>query len=216
LEGAVRRNIESLVVDLSALKDGKTPDADGKQPVSSAPMTPAEAGLPAETSTGLIVTKWEYDQQAQKAAFEFKVKDDAADMFTLRSWALQQIRNVCTEEYTLANPGAKAGVLGFSLVSSLNRPEFRVDVAVYRIRPVNHLYDSATRTGTLTVDIGRQGQANYAETYKWALDNIGVICSSKEISMEAGQPPPEGARYMILSERTNRDGMLEITFKVVQ
>ena len=77
-------------------------------------------------------------------------------------------------------------------------------------------YDAATRTGTLKVGVGPREDKSYAEAYKWALDNIGTICSSKEIAMEAGKAPPQGARYKILSEKTTDDGVLEITFEVLQ
>ncbi len=191
------------------------------EPVLTLSSTPPIADFVSTTATTdgvtpLLVTKWQYDQQAQTAVFAFTIKDEMADIFTLSSWALQQIRQICTDEYMSANAGAKAGVLGFSLVSSLNRPDFHVDVTVYTIRPMSHHYDSATRTGVLTVDIGWQGDINYAGTYKWALDNIGVICSSKEVGVESGQPLPEGARFEIISEKTNAANQLEITFRVIQ
>jgi len=107
-------------------------------------------------------------------------------------------------------------LFGFSLISEFDMPKLTIRAAVHRIQPMSHSYDSATRTGTLKVNIGRQGDAHYAKAYKWALDNIGVICSSKEIGVTAGQPPPEGAMYSILSEKTHDDGTLEITFKVIQ
>ncbi|MCL1887769.1 MAG: PEGA domain-containing protein [Kiritimatiellaeota bacterium] len=183
-------------------------------PAPSPPPTPQPApAAVAEGKNPLRVKRWKYDQAEQKAEFEFTVISDEADIFALRPWALQQIRQVCNDEYTQANPGQTQNMLGFSLVTELDMPVFMVRVAVHRIQPMSHTYDASTRTGTLKVDIGRRGDADYAGAYKWALDNIGVICSSKSVAMEAGQPLPEGAQYIIVSEKTNDDGTLEITFK---
>ena len=162
------------------------------------------------------IKRWKYDQSAQTAQFEFEVTSEKADVFALRPWALRQIRQICNDEYTEANPGSTKGVLGFSLVTNLDMPKFLVDVTVYRVRPMSHSYDATTRIGILKVNIGQRGDANYSGAYKWALDNIGAICSSKEIAMEAGQPPPEGAKYEIISEKTSDDGILEIAFKILQ
>ena len=164
----------------------------------------------------LRIKKWKYDQKTQTAQFEFEITSEKANVFALRPWALRQIRQICNEEYADSNPGATKGMLGFSLVTNLDMPKFLVDVTVYRIRLMSHSYDDATRIGTLKVNIGQRGDANYAGAYKWALDNIGVICSNKEIAMEAGQPPPEGAQYSIISEKTTDEGILEITFKTLQ
>ena len=188
--------------------------------VVAAPLPAPVASVAAPVATAaenpLRIRKWEYDQETQKAVFEFNVVSDDADVFALRLWALQQIRQICNEEYAQANSGSGKSLLGFSLVSKLDMPKFVVDATVFRIRPMSHTYDAVTRTGSLKVNVGQRGDSNYAGAYKWALDNIGEICSSKAIAMEAGQPPPPGARYEILSEKTTDDGMLEIAFKVLQ
>ena len=161
----------------------------------------------------LRVKTWKYDQRSQSATFEFEVTRSDADMFVLREWALKQVRRVCDDEYRTANPDARDDHLEFALESELKMPLFFVNATVYQIRVVSHRYDSATRMGMLAVDIGRQ---NYRDAYKWALDNIGVICSSKEVGVESGQPLPEGARFEIVSEKTNAANQLEITFRVIQ
>ena len=190
-------------------------------PVPSPSPRPAPEPAPIMTAVAkdgnpLQIKKWKYDQDTQKAEFEFTIVSEKADIFTLRPWALQQIRQVCNDEYVSDNPGKDKSLLGFSLVSEFDDPTFRVHATVHRIQPMSHSYDTATRTGALKVSIGKQGDANYAGAYKWALANIGVICSSKEVAVEAGQPLPEGAMYEILSEKTADDGTLEIRFKVIQ
>ena len=136
-----------------------------------------------------------------------------ADMFALHPWALQEVGKICEREYRQPLGGS---MLGFTLETKFDRPKFMVYAIVHRIQPMSHSYDAATRTGVLRVNIGKSGDANYKDAYKWALDNIGVICSSKAIAMEAGQSPPPGAMYTIESEKTLDDGTLEISFKVVQ
>ncbi|MCL2103869.1 MAG: hypothetical protein FWH21_02235 [Kiritimatiellaeota bacterium] len=190
----------NIPVSIASASEAETPD------------TETEAG----TANPLRIKKWEYDQEAQKAVFVFDVLSEDADIFALRQWATQQIRRICNDEYTQANPGSTKGLLGFSLVSKLDMPVLSVNVTVHRILPMSHSYDAATRIGTLKMNIGQRGDANYTNAYRWALDNIGVICSSKEVGMEAGMPPPEGARYRIVSEKTADDGALEITFEVLQ
>ena len=138
----------------------------------------------------------EIRHETQKAEFEFVIVSEKSDIFTLRPWALQQIRKICEEEYAQGT-GHDAGLMGFSLISEYEEPAFRVYATVHRMKPMSHSYDTRTRTGVLKVNIGKQGDANYAKAYKWALSNIDVICSSKEIAMEAGQPPPPGAMYTI-------------------
>jgi len=93
---------------------------------------------------------------------------------------------------------------------------YPMEAAAHKVIPMSHHYDSATRRGVLTVDIGQRGDAHYAAAYTWALENIGVICSSKQVGLESGQPLPPGAVFVILSEKTNAENQLEITFEVVQ
>jgi len=204
-------SIPSTPINVSLRPDGSLPSQEGHQ----VPQ-PEQAPTLAEGKNPLRIKKWKYDQEEQKAEFEFTVVSEDADIFALRPWALQQIRKICNDEYAQANPGQSKSLLGFSLVSELDAPKLLVNVTVHRVRPMSHSYDAATRTGTLKVNVGKQGDANYAGAYKWALDNIGVICSSKEVAVEAGQPLAEGAMYEILSEKTDDDGTLEIKFRVVQ
>ena len=212
-----------IVECLRKIDQSSPPVMNVRQPAPPAPKPPEPSPAVSDMKPALVegknplqIKKWKYDQEAQKAEFEFTVVSEDADIFALRPWALQQIRKVCSDEYAQANPGQIKGMLGFSLVTELDTPKFLVNVTVHRVQPMNHSYDAATRIGTLKVNIGRQGDTNYAGAYKWALANIGVICSSKEVAVEAGQPLPEGARYEILSEKTADDGTLEIRFKIVQ
>jgi len=185
-------------------------------PVPVPKPVPETAPALVEGKNPLRIEKWDYDQDTQKAEFEFSVVSEDADIFALRPWALQQIRKICNDEYAQSSPSRRKDLLGFTLVTKLDRPKFTVYVTIHHIRPMSHSYDAATRTGTLKVNIGKQGDANYADAYKWALANIGVICSSKEVAVEAGQLLPEGAMYEILSETTGDDGTLEIRFRVIQ
>ena len=202
-------------------------EPDRSEPNAPTPPVPAHAPQPpplasetqparVEGKNPLRVQKWNYDQKTQTAEFEFNVVSEDADLFALRRWALQEIRQICNDEYAQSNQGLGKNMLGFSLVTTLDMPKFMVNVTVHRVQPMSHSYDARTRTGVLKVNIGQQGDASYAGAYKWALQNIDLICSSKEIALEAGQPLPPGAQYTIESEKTLDDGTLEITFKVVQ
>lgn len=71
-------------------------------------------------------------------------------------------------------------------------------------------YDSKTRNGTVTVDIGDKG----FQARLWVVKNIGAICSSKNISLEAGSEVFQGAKYQVLNESIE-NGQLTITFEAI-
>ena len=69
-------------------------------------------------------------------------------------------------------------------------------------------FDSMTKRGSVAVDIGDKG----FQARLWVVKNIGMICSSKNIAMEAGKESFSGAKYTILDESI-QSGLLTITFE---
>jgi len=75
------------------------------------------------------------------------------------------------------------------------------------IKVVNYQYDNATRKGTLSVDVSDYG----LDARDWVLKNIGKICSSKNLLLEAGEESDTGGKYRVLNE-SMKDGILTIEF----
>jgi hypothetical protein len=72
---------------------------------------------------------------------------------------------------------------------------------------VSYQYDAKTRRGVISVDMAGRS----IEARDWVVKNIGKICSSKELLMEAGQENGVGGHYRVLNE-TVKDGVLTIEF----
>lgn len=75
---------------------------------------------------------------------------------------------------------------------------------------VSYRFEAQTRNGELSVDINGKG----IEVRKWIIENIGEICSSQNIVLEAGKEPTEGGRYQILKESVE-NGILTIEFQAL-
>jgi hypothetical protein len=80
-------------------------------------------------------------------------------------------------------------------------------VSLSELKVVSYKYDDKTQRGSLSVDITGRG----IEVREWVLKNIGEICSSKELLLEAGQEPRRGGHYRVLNESV-KDGILTIEF----
>ncbi|MCU0858355.1 MAG: hypothetical protein MUC65_08135 [Pontiellaceae bacterium] len=77
-------------------------------------------------------------------------------------------------------------------------------------RIVEYNFDAKTGAGNLTVDIGKGG----FQARLWVVKNIGMICSSKNVAIDAGDEKFSGAKYTVLDESI-KDGLLKILFKAV-
>jgi len=75
---------------------------------------------------------------------------------------------------------------------------------------VSYTFDAKSRMGKLSVDITGKG----IEVRSWIVENIGEICSSHNVVLEAGKEPVKGGRYEILKESVT-DGILTIEFKAL-
>jgi len=75
------------------------------------------------------------------------------------------------------------------------------------LKVVSYQYDSRTDKGSLSVNISDYG----LDARDWVIKNIGKICSSKEVLLEAGQEKSTGGHYRVLNESL-KDGVLTIDF----
>ena len=75
-------------------------------------------------------------------------------------------------------------------------------------RVVSYQYEAKTQKGEISVDISGH---DFEKARNWIIKNVGAICSSKEILMEAGQENNTGGRYRVLNESI-KNGILTIEF----
>lgn len=78
------------------------------------------------------------------------------------------------------------------------------------IKIIEYRFDMSSKRGSLTIDIGDQG----FEARLFVIKNIGNICSSKNVLLEAGKERFSGARYQVLNESI-KEGLLKVEFEAV-
>jgi len=84
-------------------------------------------------------------------------------------------------------------------------------VPVYSTAPVvSYNFDTNTNKGILKVDINNKGM----EVRHSVVEHISDICSSHNVTLEAGKAPPVGARYEILNESVD-NGIFTIEFRAL-
>ncbi|MGE4488562.1 MAG: hypothetical protein AB7E95_03335 [Kiritimatiellales bacterium] len=72
----------------------------------------------------------------------------------------------------------------------------------------SYQFDSVSQKGVVIVDVGEKG----FQARNWVIKNIGMICSTKNVSLEAGNESFTGAKYKVLDEFI-QDGLLTIKFE---
>jgi hypothetical protein len=75
---------------------------------------------------------------------------------------------------------------------------------------VAYRYSAATRQGSISVNIEGMG----VNARHWLVENIGIICSDKNIALVAGEETRKGARYRVTNE-SFEDGILTIDFEAL-
>ena len=94
--------------------------------------------------------------------------------------------------------------------ASASVEDSKTNYAVSDFRIVEYNFNAQTGNGTVTVDIGGKG----FNARLWVIKNIGMICSSKNVALDAGNEAFNGAKYMILDESI-KNGKLRIVFQAV-
>lgn len=104
------------------------------------------------------------------------------------------------------NPDKANAVSSADLSTSKQSPPKNYTIEDFPIRA--YQFDAMTRRGSVTVDIGNKG----FQARMWVIKNIGMICSSKNVAMEAGKESFSGAKYTILNESI-QSGLLTVDFE---
>ena len=92
-----------------------------------------------------------------------------------------------------------------------SQPGAKADPAAFTVntfKVLDYQYDSKTRKGVFSVDLSGHP---FEQARGWVVANIGRICSSKEVLLEAGQESSSGGRYRVLNEAV-KDGVLTVEF----
>jgi len=85
----------------------------------------------------------------------------------------------------------------------------RSEVAITKDFKIIHFhYDDATKKGVISVRTYGRG----IKCREWLVKNIGAICSSKNVTLQAGSESKKGGRYRILSEKIEND-ILTVQFE---
>jgi hypothetical protein len=134
------------------------------------------------------------------------IAEDAAQQRLLKLKQLLDQGLVTPEEYETHRQAIVNGMRSSSV--SVDDSTTKYEVSDFRI--VEYDFDARTGTGSVTVDISGKG----FNARLWVVKNIGMICSSKNVALDAGNEAFNGAKYSILDESI-KDGLLKITFQAV-
>jgi hypothetical protein len=73
---------------------------------------------------------------------------------------------------------------------------------------VDYIFDAESNKGSITIDMQGQG----IEVRHRIVENIGKICSDKNITIIAGEEKRKGGRYRVLNESLI-NGLLTVEFE---
>lgn len=132
--------------------------------------------------------------------------EDAAQQKLLKLKQLLEQGLVTPEEYETHRQAIVSGMSASAV--SVDDSTTKYEVSDFRI--VEYNFDAKDGKGSVTVDIGGKG----FNARLWVVKNIGMICSSKNVALDAGNEAFNGAKYTILDESI-KDGFLKITFEAV-
>ncbi len=192
------------------------PPSSTSVPPHSLPPPPVLPAPPSRADGAL----WEVTGIRRTAGGRYEVRVAIADRsktFDI-GWAVEtEVRGIIREDFVNRHPGT-----GIQYVHGVVDWETEENgaVLVYRgwafsARPVSDgwTYDDGARRGTVRLRISEGMPADEAK--RWARENIEAIVKEKNVALEAGKAPPEGAVYRSLGE-TLEDGVLTVEFEAVE
>lgn len=155
---------------------------------------------------------------SREGRYEVRVRiADKSKTFDV-GWVVESdVKRMIREDYANRHPGT-----GIQYVRELVEWETEEDgaILVYRgwafsARPVSDgwSYNAGTRRGRVRLRISEGMPADEAK--RWARENIEAIVKEKNVVLEAGGTPPEGALYRSLGE-VLENGVLTVEFETVE
>ena len=162
-----------------------------------------------------IVTEGAFE--GGRAVFRVDIRDDAATAFQIVREVRPEIEKVLRDAFAAESPGVKADDVQVYVV-----PEFGANRSIrfrawaFAVRPLatdGWKFNPQTRHGEVRLRIS--GGMPAEEAKRWARENIEAIVKEKNVALEAGEAPPEGAVYRSLGESLE-NGVLTVEFEAVE
>ena len=151
-----------------------------------------------------------------RAEWLVTVRDPARTALEVRREVRPDLEASLRESFCAANPGIDAKAVRAYVSSDFgaNRTIRLLGVA-FSVAPVadGWSYDADTRRGTVRLRVSAHMRPEDAK--QWARENVSAIVAEKNVSLEAGKAPPDGATYRSLSESLE-NGVLSVEFEAVE
>ena len=143
--------------------------------------------------------------------------EDRSQTFTIINEIKRDVQNLVREDFASQHTADEPKDIRESLKYN-TEADGRILVFTawaFSVRPVEDgwKYDPGTRKGQVRLRV--KGGMPASEAKQWARDNISAIVSEKNIVIEAGSAPPEGAKFRSLGENFT-DGILTVEFEAIE
>lgn len=178
-----------------------------KTDIPSAGTDLARPRPPKESATYSVEKLAKVSDAACKYDFEIRLTGSRTleDTSKLKS----ELRRLVMKEYVAENPRDSVEDVRVSMTWNQSGSTIIGTAMAIKVSTVRLEYNDATGRGRIAVRLdGRDVSA----AQNWALENIQELVATKNISLIAGQLPPQGAQYNTGNSRTTEDGLLEIEF----
>ena len=150
-----------------------------------------------------------------RAEYLVTIRDASKKAFDVEREVKPEIERLLREAFLAERPGLDASVArAFAL------PEFKGRTILFKgvafsMQPVSDgwRYDSDTQRGMVRLWVSEWMTPEEAK--RWARENIEAIVKEKNVALEAGEAPPEGAVYRSLGESLE-NGVLTVEFEAVE
>ena len=180
-----------------------------KSPAEKTPATETPKAAAYEIAT-------EEPFEGGRAAYRVRIRDASMTAFDVVRVVKPEIETVLRDAFAAESPGIDVRTVRAYVV-----PEFGEDRTIrfrgvaFSVQPVTDgwRYDADSHRGSIRLRVS-EGMTP-EEAKRWARDNIEAIAREKNVSLEAGGAPPEGAVYRSLGE-TLEDGVLTVEFEAVE
>jgi len=148
-----------------------------------------------------------------RATYLVTILDDAKTAFDVKREVQSEIERTLRDAFCAANPGVDENAVRAYVSSEFgaNRT-IRFSGVAFSVSPVadGWSYDADAHRGTVRLRVSAHMRPEDAQ--RWARENVSAIVSEKNVFLEAGRAPPQGATYRSLSESL-ADGVLVIEFE---
>jgi len=171
-----------------------------------------EARVP-ETAPWEIETVAAY--RSGRAEYRVSIRDAAKKAFEVEREVKPEIERLLRDAFLAAQPGMDAKAVRTYALPEFAGRTIRFKGVAFSVQPLTDgwRYDADTGRGSVRLRISEGMSPDEAK--RWARENIEAIVKEKNVALEAGKAPPEGAVYRSLGE-TLEDGVLTVEFEALE